>query len=275
MSQGNGGEHKVKGTLTFNDDESYEAYRRGDANFKNGLRNRAKGTMYRQPDFEEEDEAEYEVVEYKPKRYEDFSPLGQLVIDVAGIIVTSATDYLTDLAITSFDNWLENKRRNKQKNVKKNMQTLDRKALTKAEKILQERKPSAKMSVDLADKPKVTEDFDRAYEQCKENMSSKEAQKELIDIFFLNVIREKKIRRLRNAKIISEDGTREIDGEEILERLCSPEVVKLINGILIEKPSFIEEWQSIALSDILGRELIVDERYIPIGEDNLKTAINK
>ena len=47
--------HRAKGTLIFNDDESYEAYKSGKGIFNNGLR-RDNGTLYRQPDFEEYEE---------------------------------------------------------------------------------------------------------------------------------------------------------------------------------------------------------------------------
>ena len=40
--------HRAKGTLIFNDDESYEAYKSGKGIFNNGLR-RDNGTLYRQP----------------------------------------------------------------------------------------------------------------------------------------------------------------------------------------------------------------------------------
>ena len=46
-----------------------------------------------------------------------------------------------------------------------------------------------------------------------------------------------------------------------------------INTILNNNPALLETWQTIALEDILGRELIVDSRYVPIEGQVLKEKL--
>ena len=43
-----------------------------------------------------------------------------------------------------------------------------------------------------------------------------------------------------------------------------------INMILKNNPALLETWQTVALEDILGRELIVDSCYVPIEGQALK-----
>ena len=54
------------------------------------------------------------------------------------------------------------------------------------------------------------------------------------------------------------------DGRAMLDKLSSPLMLENINTILKNNPVLLETWQTIALEDILGRELIVDSCYVPI-----------
>ena len=49
-----------------------------------------------------------------------------------------------------------------------------------------------------------------------------------------------------------------------IHKLSSPLMLENINTILKNNPALLETWQTIALEDILGRELIVDSCYVPI-----------
>lgn len=214
------------------------------------------------------------------KSYEDFPWYQQLLIDVADIITTNAADYLTDKAIAAFEQWQQNKRKkeksqNKPK-YKKSSDIMTRK--TKAEQILREEHDKNNCAMKVSTKKEAasaTEDFDNAYQYYAVNMTSEEAQKELLDIFMLSVIRAKKLWKLSHANIVGTDGASDqfIKGKAIMERLSNANVIGNINSILEENPMLLEEWELIALSNILGRELIVDKEYVPIGDNEFRKAL--
>ena len=135
----------------------------------------------------------------------------------------------------------------------------------KAEQVLREAQESAKTAVAETRSTAVSaqDEFDSAYEQYTIHMTSEEAQKELIDIFILTIMREKKIQRLRHARV--EDAAGHIvDGGELVKRLADPAVMKNINYILEQRPDLLDEMQETYLTSLLGRELIIDSRFIPI-----------
>lgn len=210
------------------------------------------------------------------KRYEDFSPGGQLLIDVADIIITKTVDCLTDKVISSFEQWLlDRKIKNNNKNKKVVSSTVKK---TKAQQILEEQNKKRSSEIEVSNKsksPSATIDFDKAYEQFTINMTSEEAQKELLDIFMLSVIRAKKVWKLSHANIIDADNLsgQFVEGKEMVARLSDPDVISNINMMIEMKPDLLEEWESIALSDILGRDLIVDEQYVPIDNNKFKEAL--
>ena len=106
-------------------------------------------------------------------------------------------------------------------------------------------------------------------------MTSEEVQKELIDIFMLEVIRAKKIWKVSHANIVDakDSNGAYLDGNVLIEKLSSPEVLSSINALLISKPELLEEWETMALSDILGRSVVKDGKYIPIESDSFKNAL--
>jgi hypothetical protein len=214
-----------------------------------------------------------EVETRTPKRYEDFSPGGQLVIDVAEIIVANITEYLTEKAISSFDYWLQNRRKQdrKKQSVKKESLTTRK---TKAEQILESQKSMATGIIRRESHTPSTQ-FDFVYEEYRINMTSEEVQKELIDIFMLEVIRAKKIWKVSHANIVDakDFNGAYLEGKVLIEKLSSPEVLSSINALLESKPELLEEWETMALSDILGRGLVKDGQYIPIEIDSFKNAL--
>lgn len=214
-----------------------------------------------------------EVETKSSKRYEDFSPGDQLVIGVAEIIVPKIADYLAEKAIFSFENWLQNLRKqNKKKQSVKRESTTTRK--TKAEQILESQ--NAK-TIEMARRKShiPSTEFDSVYEEYRINMTSEEVQKELIDIFMLEVIRAKKIWKVSHATIVDvqDSNGAYLEGKVLIERLSNPEVLRNINTLLESKPELLEEWETIALSDILGRGLVNDGQFMPIESDNFKNAL--
>ena len=76
--------------------------------------------------------------------------------------------------------------------------------------------------------------------------TKEEAQKEFVDAFILRLLSEKKLWKIAHANIVDSAGNI-TDGRAMLDN-----------------PVLLETWQTIALEDILGRELIVDSCYVPI-----------
>ena len=93
--------------------------------------------------------------------------------------------------------------------------------------------------------------------------TKEEAQKEFVDAFILRLLSEKKLWKIAHANIVGSAGNI-TDGRAMLDKLSSPLVLENINTILKNNPVLLETWQTIALEDILGRELIVDSCYVPI-----------
>lgn len=214
-----------------------------------------------------------EVETRTPKRYEDFSTGGQLVIDVAEIIVTKITEYLTEKAVSSFDNWLQNRRKQNKKKQSVKKETITTRK-TKAEQILESQKAKTSDIVRRESHIQSTE-FDSVYEEYRINMTSEEVQKELIDIFMLEVIQAKKIWKVSHANIVdTQDSNGEyLEGRVLIERLSNPEVLNSINILLENKPELLEEWETVVLTDILSRSLIVDGQFIPIESVSFKNAL--
>lgn len=115
----------------------------------------------------------------------------------------------------------------------------------------------------------VLDEIDAAYENYSINMTSEEAQKEFVDAFILRLLSEKKLWKIAHANIVDSAGNI-TDGRAMIDKLSSPLMLENINTILNNNPALLETWQTIALEDILGRELIVDSRYVPIEGQALK-----
>lgn len=212
-----------------------------------------------------------------PKRYGENSLVVQFIIDVSETLVIKAaeymTDYLTDKAFSSFEQWLQN-RMKKNKN-KKTACFNTRK--TKAQQILDEQSNTRSSEIVISSKTipaSATVEFDNAYELYTINMTSVEAQKELLDIFMLSVIRARKVWKISHANIVDtvNPSGQYIEGRAMVEKLSDPNVIENINMILEKNPALLEEWESIALSEILGSELIIYEQYIPIDDKRFRAS---
>lgn len=107
--------------------------------------------------------------------------------------------------------------------------------------------------------------LEEAYEKYMNDMTSEEAQRELLDIFILSALLTSKIRNLSNARILKNEGTpgEYLEGQKILERLTTPEYIGCINQILENNPQLLEE-KTADLSGILGRSLVLNGQYVPI-----------
>ena len=94
--------HAVQGTLIFKDDESYNAYRGGTAQFKNGLR-RNDGTLYRQPDFEELSPSEIS------DNRQALSDHDRYIAEMICNILKPIAERLSDVIVYHIEKWVETK----------------------------------------------------------------------------------------------------------------------------------------------------------------------
>lgn len=119
-----------------------------------------------------------------------------------------------------------------------------------------------------------TQELDEAYEKYTHDMTSEEAQKELLDIFVLSAIVAAKMRKLVNAHIKDKGNASGsyIEGKRVVERLCTPQFVDSINLILEGNPRLLEE-TSVPLAGIIGRSLIVNGEFVPIERDAFREAL--
>ena len=145
-----------------------------------------------------------------------------------------------DKAVATARNWWDDRKERKaaerlakyeaQRNTSQSQEAAPR---LKADQVLREaqRRENTSVAESGSSAISVQDEFDSAYEQYTIHMTSEEAQKELIDIFILTIMREKKIQRLRHARV--EDAAGHIvDGSDLVKRLADTAVMKSINCIL-------------------------------------------
>lgn len=212
-----------------------------------------------------------------PVRYEDLSPVGQIFVDGFEIAFTRLMDYASNRILEEFDNWLYNrqqKKEEKQRTEEKKSNGKGKKAYAKNGEHSSRRESKKTTSVNTSRRNTIImpDEFDFAYEQYSANMTSEEAQKELLDAFILYVLAIKKLNKVARAKITDLDENI-IDGRTMIDKISAPVVIEKINNILDHNPKLLEEWQTIALSDILGGTLTKEDKLIPINGDKLQQGL--
>ena len=115
--------------------------------------------------------------------------------------------------------------------------------------------------------------LEQSYERYTTDMTSEEAKRELIEVFFLSVELASRIKRLRYARIIDgENPGQYISGEQLVERLTSPEYIRCVNRILASDPETWRE-QMTAFGDITGQEKIQIGKFVPVNPDVLRNNL--
>lgn len=194
-------------------------------------------------------------VEKQPTRYKDLPWYGQLVCDGIEMVMPYVVDGLVNLTERGINAGISAvKRKAAEHKVAKRKKRIQQKKEVTAHI---EPSESAHMATTVLD------EIDAAYENYSINMTSEEAQKEFMDAFILRVLSEKKLWKIAHANIVDPAGNI-TDGRAMIDKLSSPLMLENINTILKNNPALLETWQTIALEDILGRELIVDSCYVPI-----------
>jgi len=92
---------------------------------------------------------------------------------------------------------------------------------------------------------------------------------------FLLLIRAKKIWKVSHANIVDAQDSNGsyLGGNVLIERLSNPEVLTNINALLESKLELLEEWETMALCDILGRSLVKDGQFMPIESVSFKNRL--
>lgn len=206
---------------------------------------------------------QHEVVEVEkhPTRYEDLPWYGQLICDGIEMVMPYVVDGLVNLTERGINAGISAVKRKaaEHKGAKREKRVQQKKTVT----AYIEPPESAQMATTPKKATTVLDEIDAAYENYSINMTSEEAQKEFVDAFILRVLSEKKLWKIAHANIVDPDGNI-TDGRAMIDKLSSPLMLENINTILKNNPALLETWQTIALEDILGRELIVDSCYVPI-----------
>lgn len=206
---------------------------------------------------------QHEVVEVgkHPTRYEDLPWYGQLICDGVEMVMPYVVDGLVNLTERGINAGISAVKRKaaEHKGAKREKRVQQKKAVT----AYIEPPESAQMATTPQKATTVLDEIDAAYENYSINMTSEEAQKEFVDAFILRVLSEKKLWKIAHANIVDPAGNI-TDGRAMIDKLSSPLMLENINTILKNNPALLEIWQTIALEDILGRELIVDSCYVPI-----------
>lgn len=204
-------------------------------------------------------------VERQPQSVEDL-PLGQQLIyhaaEVAIPYVVDGVFYLAGQGINAAVNF--GKRKYAEHKAAKS--TIQKKKPLKANGEQKNTEIVSALTTALPD------EIDAAYENYSINMTSEEAQKEFVDAFILRLLSEKKLWKIAHANIVDASGNI-IDGRAMIDKLSSPLMLENINTILNNNPALLETWQTMALEEILGRELVVDSCYIPIEAHDLRKNI--
>ncbi len=106
----------------------------------------------------------------------------------------------------------------------------------------------------------------------RENMSSEDAQRELVEAFILYVVSAQKLSRVANANIVDTEGNI-FDGNSLLNKMTDKQLLECVNSVIQSNPTLLNSQQMSTLSDILGYSLFREKDYIPITADALKKGL--
>lgn len=212
----------------------------------------------------------YEVVEKPVTRYEDLPWYGQLAYDATDAALTSLFDGLSQLAVYGVNRgcqWVGDKI---------NCFIESKKAETKRqhhEKVnIETAHPLEQAAIQEEKVSSLPTEISFAYEQYSKNMTSEEAQKELLEAFVLYTMSARKVWRVAHSNIIDPDGNNQT-GKEMIDSISAPYLISQINGILDHNPGLLDDWQRKALEEAMGRALYVDGELIPIEKEEFQKEL--
>lgn len=131
-------------------------------------------------------------------------------------------------------------------------------------------KSEVRLSESTTDETAIS--IDVAFNEYRENMTSEDAQRELLEAFILYLVSMKKVHRVANANVVDSEG--EItEGKMYIEALSNKGMIESINEILLHNPMILDQKQEAVLSDILGYNVTNQKDYIPITAEALSTRL--
>ncbi len=228
-----------------------------------------------QAEFIKVDEDEYDY-SYSPYAYEDEREPIELTEEqrqMAAMLGDAAAEVIIRLLVEAaphVKNWWQEK---VAPNINRTWQGL----LGKTDSNKIHKKPQLRATEILAKKESVpsvfSQELDDAYSKYANDMTSEEAQRELLDIFILSSVVVAKMRKLARSHIVKAgSGSSEyIEGKDVIAKLSTPQFINSINSILKNNPNLLEE-RSVPISAILGRSLVVDGCFLPIDNEALRAA---
>ena len=242
----------IQGTLIFKDDESYRAYRDGNARFNNGLR-RGDGTLYRQPDFEELHPCDVE--DGRRSLSDQDRYIAEMVCDILRPVV----EKLSDVIVYHIEKWVETKAIPAAKTAaKKFFKDISIIASGISAGIAGE--PPKALELIEASKQKVTP-------KPSVNISAAEACEIINSMRYHAVHLAFDIKRLANALVIESDTEKQQICRQEFEKLATQEVTTCIVFLLANAQQYKLDAKTVdILSDFC-------EGYVTI--DNNKVLIEK
>ena len=116
--------------------------------------------------------------------------------------------------------------------------------------------------------------IDTFLEEHRENMSSEEAKKELIEAFVLQVMVANKIKKVAQVNIVDESGFK-VEKCEFADKLSNSALITKINAILSTNPQLLSQQQVTELSSFLGYNIISEGKYIPISSEIMRDKLDE
>lgn len=134
------------------------------------------------------------------------------------------------------------------------------------------------LEMDCESNESTTLSMDTAFNEYKENISSEEAQRELLEAFILYLASAQKVHRVANANVINIAGEI-VDGKSLIEVFNNHELIDSINEIARGNPKLLSEQQLNMLSEVIGYKIFDGKEIIPISckalVEGLKLSMEK
>lgn len=267
------------------DDNLHLADASDDPNYKRGLLYDDEGNLKTHAKMREVDENElrdrygeqgqfdYDF-DYHNHKEAELTPEQQEAARLAGEVLAAALITLIAVATPRVQRWWEKTATPKIKGIFGKVAEFFRSISRKRKKPKRRNEKNATLQLaetTLQVNPKsIRSELDDAYEDYCNNISSKEAQKAFVEIVILASMLAERINKLSRARISDEHiAGGYIGWQEAVERLSSQELISSVNRILRGDMKLLSDSQLASLEVVLSRKLYVNDKYIPIGDEEL------
>jgi hypothetical protein len=226
-------------------------------------------------EYEYEYESDYSYDNLQNQQDVELSPEMQELAQIVGVAIAEATIYaVNEYLAPPVKQWLQNTAIPTMKEKWKVLTDKTKDKLSSKGKKTSKFNTNEIIAANETVQGMFSHGLEKAYEKYTNDMTSEEAQRELLDIFILSALLTAKINKLSNARIVKNGGApgEYLEGQKTLERLTTPEYLSCINQILENNPKLLGE-KTADLSGILGRNLVLNGQYVPIETGKFKEAM--